>query len=118
MGSGHGLYSRVESGSGSFSRVESGKSEPGAETTDEPVSDTEDEDGHGVSGPGHHEVLERGHLVPALRVLPTQPTLRTRNQILTPRFVYSSRNISSRHSPENDVWWFMDSYTHSSFSGE
>ena len=33
------------------------------------------------------------------------------------RFFYSSRNISSRHFPENDVWWFIDSYTQTSFSG-
>ena len=42
-----------------------------------PVPDAEDEDGDGVSGPGHHEVLQGGHLSTSFGVLTTQPTARS-----------------------------------------
>ena len=34
---------------------------------------------------------------------------------LSPALSLFTRHETSRHSPENDVWWFMDSYTNSSW---
>ena len=38
--------------------------------------------------------------------------------ILTPVLLLVTKHLVDRHFQENDVWWFMDSYTQTSFSGE